>query len=232
VIALSLAAPTARRTALSALVDRLALAGVGVVVGAGDGGPALGTTAAPADAGFAAVVAAAAPGSGLQFYSGRGTPESPRISWAEHVDPLQPGEAADPARAAGTGVAAERSAAKLARLARAMADAHALHGRALPEGWFPWLVSVVQASATPMPDHARHEVGAGLFDDEGRARAALDRRLGDLDAVAREAAAIIEDGRAALSTPARPGTEPGLAARAARGVLSGAKDWEARAQSR
>jgi hypothetical protein len=189
VIALSLAAPTGRRTALSSLVDRLAASGVGVVVGAGDGGPALGTVAAPADAGLAAVVAAAAPAAGLQFYSARGVPEAPRISWTENVDALFPGEPADPARAAGTGVAAERSAEKLARLARVVADAFAAQGRALPAGWFPWLVSVVQDATAPMPAYARHEVGAGLFDDEARARAVLERRLGDLDAVAREAAA-------------------------------------------
>jgi len=223
VIALSLAAPTGRRTALSALIDRLALSGVGVVVGAGDGGPALGTTAAPADAQFAAVVAAAAPGAGLQFYSARGTPDSPRISWTENVDPLLPGQTADAARAAGTGAAAERSAEKLARLARVMENAYAATNTTLPEGWFPWLVALVRQSASPMNDYAPHEVGAGLFDDESRVRAALAARLADLGAINREAAALVESGRLALAGGAsRSGAEPGLAGRAARGLLSAA----------
>jgi hypothetical protein len=49
-----------------------------------------------------------------------------------------------------------------------------------------------------MPAHAAHEVGAGLFDDEGRARDALIARLSDLDAVERAAAALASAASAAL----------------------------------
>ncbi|NNN04334.1 MAG: S8 family serine peptidase [Elusimicrobia bacterium] len=190
VVSLALSAPIGRGTALSMLVDRLVLSGVGVVVGAGDGGPASGTTAGPADAGPAVMVAAAGPDADLQFYSGRGTPQSPRLSWTDRVDPLKPGESADAARTVGTGAAAERSAGTLAELARVMAGAFSARGRALPDGWFLWLVSVVKAAAAPMPGYAPHEVGAGLL-DAGRARAELVRRLGDLDSVASEADALV-----------------------------------------
>ncbi|OGS42265.1 MAG: hypothetical protein A2506_10680, partial [Elusimicrobia bacterium RIFOXYD12_FULL_66_9] len=69
VLSLALAAPTQRRTPLSALVDKLVLSGLGVVVGAGNEGPALGTVASPGDSKLAVVVAAASRENGLQFYS-------------------------------------------------------------------------------------------------------------------------------------------------------------------
>ena len=209
VIALTLGAPTGRRTPLSALVDKLVASGVGVVVGAGNAGPALGTVASPGDAKRAVVVAAASREKGLQFYSSRGTPDAPRVTWTDLVEQLDPGRALTSAAAAATGrllslvapsdlsvsplgtaVAAERTAEKLARLASAMSAAFAAQGRSLPPGWFPFLASLVAASVTPMPAHVAHEVGAGLFDNEGRAAAALQARLTDLDAVEREAAEL------------------------------------------
>ncbi|MFI5349476.1 MAG: S8 family serine peptidase [Elusimicrobiota bacterium] len=218
VIALTLGAPTGRRTELSALVDKLAANGVGVVVGAGNAGPAPGTVASPGDAALAVVVAAASREKGLQFYSSRGEPEAPRVSWADLVEQLDPGrtpppaadavgrlflnvvEPADPsASPLGTAVAAERTAEKLARLAVIMAEAFTSRGRALPAGWFPFLASVVASAVTPMPAHSAYEVGAGLFDDEGRARGALTARLSDLDAVEREAAALVSRGEAAAA---------------------------------
>jgi hypothetical protein len=207
VIALTLGAPTGRPTPLSALVDKLVSAGVGVVVGAGNAGPALDTVASPGDAKRAVVVAAASREKGLQFYSSRGTPEAPRVTWTDLVEQLDPGRAlaaaadaaalnllsavapSDPAASPlGTAAAAERTAEKLARLAAAMSETFSARGRALPKGWFPFLVSVVASTVSPMPAHAAHEVGAGLFDDEGRARGALNARLADLDAVERESA--------------------------------------------
>ncbi len=221
VIALTLGAPTGRRTALSALVDKLVASGVGVVVGAGNAGPALGTVASPGDAKLAVVVAAASREKGLQFYSSRGTPESPRLTWTDLVEQLDPGRTLPPAAAAaalrllslvapseasdsplGTAVAAERTAEKLSRLASVMAAAFAEAGRSLPSGWFSFLASVVAASVTPMPAHAPHEVGAGLFDDEGRAREALNARLRDLDAVERESSSLLASAAAAAAAAA------------------------------
>jgi serine protease AprX len=206
-VALTLGAPSGRRTALSAQIDALVASGVGVVVGAGNAGPALGTVTSPGDARLAVVVAAASREKGLQFYSSRGKPEAPRVTWTDLVEQLDPGRPlalaaaaavkfslnlvapSDPAQSPlGTAAAAERTAEKLLRLAKVMADAFAAKGRSLPAGWFPFLAAVVALSVTPMPAHGKHEVGAGLFDDEARARAALDARLTDLDAVEREAA--------------------------------------------
>jgi len=239
VIALTLGAPTGRRTPLSALVDKLVASGVGVVVGAGNAGPALGTVASPGDAKLAVVVAAAAR-EGLQFYSSRGTPEAPRVTWTDLVENLDAGRtladaaaalarralgATEPAdlsvAALGTAAAAERTAEKLSRLAKVMADAFAAKGRSMPAGWFPLLASVVAGTLTPMPAHGAHEVGGGLFDDEGRARDALTARLADLDAVEAEAARLSERARATIS-PAAPGAAAklGLPRRALRAVLN------------
>jgi glycogen debranching enzyme len=233
VVSLAVGAPTGRATPLSALADRMVAAGIGVVVGAGNAGPAAGTVASPGDATLAATVAAAAREGGLQFYSARGTAESPKLNWTDLVDPLEPGKAlagaaeaaarallgepaaeTEPAPAAvpavGTAAAAERSAAKLSRLAARMAAAFAAKSRPLPAGWFLYLAKLVEATAEPMPARAAYEVGAGLF-DEGRASAELDRRLTDLDAVARESATLDATAResvaptpgAALSKPAK-----------------------------
>ncbi|HEX4047676.1 MAG TPA: HEAT repeat domain-containing protein, partial [Elusimicrobiota bacterium] len=217
VIALTLGAPTGRRTPLSALIDKLVAGGVGVVVGAGNAGPALGTVASPGDARLAVVVAAASREKGLQFYSSRGTPQAPRVTWTDLVEQLDPGRALAPAAAAaarailgavapadpaasplGTAAAAERTAEKLSRLAAVMDAAFAARGRTLPPGWFVFLREVVAACVSPMPAHGAHEAGAGLFDDEARARDALNARLTDLDAVEREAAALSAD------APAKP----------------------------
>jgi len=217
VLSLALAAPTSLRTPLSTLVDKLVLAGLGVVVGAGNEGPALGTVASPGDSKLAIVVAAASRESGLQFYSSRGTPAAPRISWTDLVSDLNVGgvlaaAAAEAARrllgasapsaapaALGTAVAAESTARKLATLARVMQAAYAAQGRPLPAGWFPFLAALVASMLTPMPDHGKYEVGAGLFDDVGKVQAALELRLKDLDAVSQESAVLAERARALVS---------------------------------
>ena len=240
-VALTLGAPTVKRTALSALVDALVAAGVGVVVGAGNAGPAAGTVASPGDAKLAVVVAAASREKGLQFYSSRGTPESPRVTWTDLVEQLDPGHPLASAAAAaaklmlglvapsdpmksplGTAVAAERTAEKLSRLAKVMAGAFAANGRALPAGWFAFLALVVASSVTPMPAHGAHEVGAGLFDDEGRARAALEVRLADLDAVEREAAVLAAAARETVSPSAPVDAKLGLPGRVLHSVLAAA----------
>jgi hypothetical protein len=100
-----------------------------------------------------------------------------------------------------------------------MAGAFAAKGRALPAGWFPFLASVVAGSVTPMPAHGRHEVGAGLFDDEGRARAALEARLTDLDAVERDAAAFAAAARETVS-PTAPALAESLPRRVLHSVLA------------
>ncbi|MBI3288986.1 MAG: S8 family serine peptidase [Elusimicrobia bacterium] len=203
VVALSLAAPTTRRTLLSTLVDRLVAAGVGVVAGSGNGGPRKGTVSAPGDSALAVIVAAASR-AGLQFYSSRGTPEAPRVTWADLVDDLQPADPLAAAQAAGTSVAAERSAAKLADLARTCAEAFAAQGRALPDGWFPYIVELVKSSLTAMPSHGAHEVGGGLFDAPQRAQELLRERLIDPDAVERDARALAEKARGHVAPKAAP----------------------------
>jgi len=223
VISLALSAPTGRRTPLSSLVDKMVLSGVGVVVGSGNEGPALGSVSSPGDSKLAVVVAAASREKGLQFYSSRGARESARLTWTDLVDHLEPGRALASAaetaarsllgrselrrvsgpQAHGTAAAAEATAAKLASLAREMRDAFATRGRALPAGWFEFLVSVVSSTLTPMPAHGGHEVGGGLYDDEGKAREALALRLRDLGAVRRESEALAARSRA-LFAPEMP----------------------------
>ena len=201
VIALTLAAPSTRRTPLSILIARLVASGRGVVGGAGNAGPTKGTVAAPGDSGLAVVVAAAS-ADGLQFYSSRGTPEAPRVTWTDLVDDLKPGEliaqaavaaadavlgtpAAVPAKTLGTAAAAERTAAKLSELARVLSEGMTAAGRGLPDGWFLYLTSLVKRTVTPLPGYGAHEVGAGLFDSQDRALDALRARLHDPAAIER-----------------------------------------------
>ncbi|MFI5347178.1 MAG: S8 family serine peptidase [Elusimicrobiota bacterium] len=240
-IALTLGAPTGRRTPLSVQIDKLVASGVGVVVGAGNAGPTLGTVASPGDAKLAVVVAAASREKGLQFYSSRGTPEAPRVTWTDLVENLDAGHVLADAAAAlarkllaapasgdlsavalGTAVAAERTAEKLSRLAKVMADAFAAKGRALPAGWFPYLTSVVVPTLTPMPAHGTHEVGAGLFDDEGRARAALTEHLADLDAVELHAAELSARAQAAVAPAPPEAPKQGLTRRILRAAATAA----------
>lgn len=237
-IALTLAAPAASRTPLSMLIDRLVASGIGVVIGAGNAGPKAGSVAAPGDSALAVVVAAASR-EGLQFYSSRGTPEAPRVSWTDLVDDLRPGEliaqaavsAADavlgapaPAPASakilGTAAAAERTAAKLSELARVLCEGMTAAGRSLPDGWFLYLTALVKRSVTALPSYREHEVGAGLFDSTDRAMEALRTRLHDPEALVREAKALADEARARTAAPSAPvAPVPGLMHRVLRGVL-------------
>ncbi|MBI4061829.1 MAG: S8 family serine peptidase [Elusimicrobia bacterium] len=213
VIALTLGSPAADGGTLSELIGRLVAAGVGVVVGAGNAGPGPGTVTAPGDSGLAVVVAAASR-AGLQFYSSRGTPGAPRLSWSDLVDDLRPGEpvvlaaaaaadaAAVPPKLLGTAAAAERTAAKLAALARVLSSGMAASGRSLPEGWFLYLAALVKRTATALPGYFAHEVGAGLFDSLERAVDALRGRLSDPEALVREAKALSDESRKPAVPPA------------------------------
>jgi hypothetical protein len=209
VISLTLAAPVTPKThgasdepasPLSTLIDRLVASGVGVVIGSGNSGPNNDTVAAPGLSGWAAVVAAASR-AGLQFYSSRGTPAAPRVSWTDLVDDLKPGESAaegplqEAARTFGTAAAAERSASKLAELARALAEGMAARGLPLPDGWFLYLVALVKSTVSAMPAYGRHEVGAGLFDSSSRALETLGTRLNDPQAIIRQAKALSASAR-------------------------------------
>ncbi len=236
VIALTLAAPTTRRTPLSMLIDRLVASGIGIVVGAGNAGPKTGSVSAPGDSGLAVVVAAASK-DGLQYYSSRGTPETPRVTWTDLVDDLQPGEALAqlaataaeavaggpapvPAKIIGTAVAAERTAAKLAELARLLSEGMTAAGRPLPDGWFLYLTALVKRTATAMPTYGQHEVGAGLFASKDAAVDALRARLHDPEAIVREANALAAEARRRTAPPATPKTPgPGPARRAIRALL-------------
>ena len=236
VISLSMAAPTTRRTPLTMLVGRVVAAGVGVVVGAGNVGPKNGSAAGW----ILAVVVAAASASGLQFYSSRGTPEEPRLTWTDLVDDLQPGESlaqaavaaadavlgadipATPAKVLGTAAAADRTAAKMASLARVLAEGMKAAGHELPDGWFLYLTELVKRSVTPMPSYAEHEVGAGLFDSDDGAVDALRARLHDPETIIREAAALANQARELTAPPSKPAAPlAGMMPRAARAVLSG-----------
>ncbi len=237
-IVLTMAAPTTRRTPLSMLIDRIVASGIGVVVGAGNAGPTNGSVAAPGDSGLAVVVAAASR-EGLQFYSSRGTPEAPLVSWTDLVDDLKPGEllvsaaaaaatsitpapAPEPLKILGTAAAAERTAAKLAALARMLSEGMTASGRKLPDGWFLYLTALVKRTVTAMPSYGVHEVGAGLFDSTDGAGDALRARLHDPDAIVREARALADEARARTAPPTSPeAPPPGLMRRALRGALSG-----------
>ncbi len=239
-ISLSLAAATTRRTPLSMLIDRLVASGIGVVVGAGNAGPKPGTVNAPGDSSLAVVVAAASR-DGLQFYSSRGTAEAPRVTWTDLVDDLKPGEllaaaavavanavlgtpapVRAPAKVLGTAAAAERTAAKLAVLARMLAEGMKVSGRALPEGWFLYLTALVKRTVTAMPSYGPHEVGAGLFDSSDGAMDALRGRLHDPEAIVREAKALFDEVKARMAPPNAPeAPRLGLMRRALSGVLGG-----------
>jgi glycogen debranching enzyme len=166
-----------RASALAALAGLLVLHDIGVVSPAGNEGPRPASVTA-SDNGLGVVVAAAAEALGLQTYSGRGKPGEAPIAWADAVD-------ADGAR--GTGEAAERSAAKVARLAARLADSFNKAGKPVPAGWFFLVRSAVEQSLQAMPAYGAHEVGGGLFSDEAKAAAVLDAMLADLDGAARRA---------------------------------------------
>ena len=193
-IVLTLATPLARRTPLFMLVDRLVASGIGVVIGAGNDGPKPGSAAESG-----AVVVAAASRDGLQFYSSRGTPATPRVSWADLVDDLKPGEkiaaGPTPVKVLGTGAAAERTATKLSQLARLLSDGMKAAGRELPDGWFLYLSALVKSLVTVMPTYGAHEVGAGLFDSTDRAEDALRTRLRDTKKIIQEAKALADKAR-------------------------------------
>lgn len=208
IVSLGLAAPQGRRSALTALVDRLVVSGLGVVVAAGDAGPRSGTVSAPGDSALAVTVAAASGAREPAFYSGRGTVERPAVSWTDLVDELLPGAAADAGSASGTGVAAERTAEKLATLTRALREGLAQRSRTVPAGWFQLVAAHAERHLTPMPASRSYEVGGGLFADLPGALAAFERRLGDPDAVIREAQAYAARLRPAEAASFEP--EPGF----------------------
>ena len=109
---------------------------------------------------------------------------------------------AAPVKALGTAVAAERTAAKLAALARAMSAGLAAKDLAMPEGWFLYLTALVKRSATAMPDLAADEAGAGLFDSPQRALDLLLERLRDPETLAREAGIMALEARSRVDRSA------------------------------
>jgi hypothetical protein len=198
---------------LQRLLNRLMLANVGVIVPAGNGGPGDNTLASPADAGLPVVVAAAGEDGGLQFYSGRGTADNPGVTWTDLVKNADLAglakalaEAATaPAEAAfyGTAAAAEKSAEKVAALARRLAQAMTEKNGKLPEGYFLYLVGLIKQTLSTMPANKVQEVGAGLYADQGKALALLEEKLKDPAKVAKEAGEAM--------AKARGRAEPGLA---------------------
>lgn len=222
VLSLGLTAPRGRKLALTVLVDRLVASGMGVVVPAGDAGPRAGTVTGPGDSTLAVTVAAASGKREPAFYSGRGTAEVPSLTWTDLVDELLPGAPLADGAAVGTGVAAERTAEKLAALARTLAEGLALKGRQVPAGWFQLLTATVERVLLPMAGSRKHEVGGGLFADLGPAVEALERRLQDPDGIEREAAAHLARIRGAQEAPAAA-----PAASAAAALVSGVAGFRA-----
>jgi hypothetical protein len=243
VISLSLGAQSpAGGGALAALIDRLVLDNIGVVLPAGNEGPAAGSVSSLAKNSLAVVVAAAGRTSGLESYSARGTEESAVITWADLVDdlgavlPSLQAAAASAARAilgedpslsaeqlrpaaVGTGAAAENTAVKLARMAGRMAEAFSAPGRALPPGWFFYLAEIVQRTLSPLPGREAYEVGGGVFDRPDKAMELLETRLLDAFAVEIRALSLARDVRARHSWN-RPERTPAAAAQ--RAVFSAA----------
>jgi hypothetical protein len=68
---------------LPGLIDRLLLNNIGVVLPAGDQGPAENSASALAKGSLAVVVAAAGRTGGLESYSARGSAQAPVVSWAD-----------------------------------------------------------------------------------------------------------------------------------------------------
>lgn len=218
--------------ALAGLIDRLLLDNVGVVLPAGNEGPAEGTVSALAKDSLAVVVAAAGKTEGLESYSARGSAQAPVISWADLVDdlgsalpslqaaavsaarailgedPSLPAQSLMPA-AVGTGAAAENTAIKLARMARRMAETYSEHGSTLPSGWFFYLADIVRRTLSPLPGRGSFEAGGGVFDHPEKALELLETRLLDPVAAEQEALSLSRAARAryhanrAAGTPAQ-----------------------------
>ncbi|PIR16555.1 MAG: hypothetical protein COV48_09655, partial [Elusimicrobia bacterium CG11_big_fil_rev_8_21_14_0_20_64_6] len=120
----------------------------------------------------------------------------------------------------GTAAAAERTAAKMAELARALSAGMTAAGRSLPEGWFLYLTALVKRGVTQLPAYGEHEVGAGLFDSIDRTLETLRTRLHDPESIVREANSLADAARARMSPPApAEAPRPGLLKRVLHGVL-------------
>jgi subtilisin family serine protease len=223
VIVLGLAGPPVvkdnvrQRGPLGFMINRLMLGNIGVILPAGNGGPSEDSLAAPADAGLAVVVAAAGEKTGLQFYSARGTAENPGIAWADLVKDavlaemnidltaaaLAPAQSIEPSY--GTAVAAEKTAEKVAALARRMSQAMAAQNGTLPDGYFFYLVSLIKQTLSAMPAYKVQEVGAGLYGDQAKALELLETKLKDPAKVKADAEALIAQARTRYKTEASLG---------------------------
>ncbi|MBI5241802.1 MAG: S8 family serine peptidase [Elusimicrobia bacterium] len=227
----------AGQSALAGLIDRLVLDNIGVVLPAGNEGPAADSVSSLARNSLAVVVAAAGKTAGLERYSARGTAEVPVISWADLVDdlaavlptlqaaatsaarailgedPSLPADGLRPA-AVGTGAAAENTAFKLAHLARRMAEVFSSHGATLPPGWFFYLTEIVRRTLTPLPGRETHETGGGVFDRPEKALELMETRLLDTMAVEIQALALARAVRARFHWT-RPARTPSQAAQKA-----------------
>ncbi len=223
--------------ALPGLIDRLLLDNVGVVLPAGNEGPAEDSVSALARGSLALVVAAAGKTEGLESYSARGSAQAPAISWADLVDDLgaalpslqaAAGSAArailgeDPSAASsgskavsmGTGAAAQRTAEKLACMARRMAEIFASRTAALPPGYFFYLVELVRRTLSPLPGREAYETGEGVFDRPAKAMELLETRLLDPFAVEQEAVALARTARLRYQQSLTAGNPAGAAQKA------------------
>ncbi len=178
---------------LQRLLKRLADEHYGLVIAAGNLGPAGGTLLLPVDEGRAAIVAAAGRDGALKNYSSRGPPDKAPFSWADYVE--------DGAQA-GTAVAARRSAVKLAALTVALKAGK----ERLPNNWFLEVIKTAQSSLKPM-------VGAlegtpGILDDSSEPLGPLAKGSSGAPAPGGDAASELYDLRQVLGDGTRTPSGP------------------------
>ncbi|MBI4678339.1 MAG: S8 family serine peptidase [Elusimicrobia bacterium] len=185
VVAMGVGGLGAANRPLNTLIDRLVLRNIGVLTGAGNEGPGVGSLPSQAHSRLAVVVAAVGAGNAPELYSGRGTPEQPSIAWADRVEGAE----------LGTAVAAANSARKISLLARRLLEAGLSRGKDLPDGFFLYLLELVKRTLVPLPGSRPHEVGAGLFESESAAMKLLEAELLDPAGIAARAAELMAAAR-------------------------------------